>query len=641
MPSLSNASLSSAELLGPEGPLARRLPGFVPRSSQQELAACIEGALLENRLFIAESGTGTGKTFAYLVPTLTSGRRVLISTGTKALQDQVYERDLPQVRALLGRPVTTALLKGRGNYLCLYRLDRALHDPRLQRGPEAAQLGRIQAWATRTHRGDVAEVDVPEEADIWPLLTSTADNCLGSGCPRYSTCHVAKARREALAADVVVINHHLFFADLLLREEGFGQLLPAFDAVVFDEAHQLPETATAFFSVSVGSHQLGGLARDTLTEDLREHSEVPLLAQRVRALEQTLADARLAFGAEPRRAAWTELPESADARLALSAARARLAELAEALAIAAGKGQGLANCHRRAALLLERLDCVLDGSTSAQVRWFETTGRGFSVHATALDVAAELRDHLRPGKAWIFTSATLTIGKRFDHYQARMGLEHAETGYWESPFDYRRQALLYVPTDLPHPGSAEYTHAVVEAAVPVLEASRGRAFLLFTSHRALQEAARLLPARVHFPLLVQGSAPRTRLLERFRATGNAVLLGTGSFWEGVDVRGDALSCVIIDKLPFAAPDEPVLRARCEALAQSGRNPFLELQLPSAVIALKQGVGRLIRDEHDRGVLMLCDPRLFQKSYGRVFLESLPPIPLTRAVRDVTRFFAGG
>lgn len=627
---------SSADLLGPRGPFAGRLAGFVPRPSQQDLASHIERVLLEGGAFIAESGTGTGKTFAYLVPALLSGRRVLISTGTKALQDQIYRRDLPQVRELLERPVTTALLKGRANYLCLYRLQQAQSDPRLHARGEVDELACVQAWAARTRQGDIAEVDVPEDSAIWPLLTSTADNCLGGNCPRYTDCYVVRARREALAADVVVINHHLFFADLVLREEGFGQLLPVFDAIVFDEAHQLPEIATTFFSLSVGSHQLTGLARDTVVEDLKERSSVAALPQRARALEKAVADARVAFGVEARRAAWPD----ADAQAALSLLHARLVELAEALAIAAGKGEGLANCHRRARVLLERLALIFDGSGPDYVRWFEVSARGFILQLTALDVAHGLRPHLSTDKAWIFTSATLTIGKRFDHYRARMGLEEAETAYWESPFDYAHQTLLYVPADLPHPGASDYTRRVVDAALPVLVASGGRAFVLFTSHRALREAAALLAARLQFPLLVQGSAPRTQLLERFRSTPNAVLLGTSSFWEGVDVRGEALSCVIIDKLPFASPDDPVLRARCEALAADGRNPFLEYQLPNAVIALKQGVGRLIRDEHDRGLLMLCDPRLLGMAYGRTFLESLPPMPLSQSLEEVQSFFAG-
>jgi ATP-dependent DNA helicase DinG len=600
------------------------------------MAARIEQALGENGVFIGESGTGTGKTFAYLVPALRSKRRVLISTGTKNLQDQVFQRDLPLVRDLLGLPVAAALLKGRSNYLCLYRLERAEPDPSTR---AAAGLARIESWARRTRSGDIAEADVAEEAEVWPLVTSTADNCLGSSCPHYERCYVNRARRQALDADVVVVNHYLFFADLVLREEGFGQLLPGADAVIFDEAHQLPEIATMFFGTSLGSHQLVGLCRDTIIEDMRERSGIPALRGLAGAVERALSNARLAFGVEPRREAWTVVADDAQLLDAFARLQENLAELAGALECAAGKGHGLASCARRAFALLERLQLFRNTEPSDHVHWFETTARGFSLYLTALDIAPALRMHLSAEKAWIFTSATLTVGKRFDHYQTRLGLEHADTGSWESPFDYRRQALLYIPADLPPPSAPDYTHRVVESAVPVLEASHGRAFMLFTSHRALRQASQLLPAKVGFPLLVQGSAPRTRLLEQFRATEHAVLLGTGSFWEGVDVRGEALSCVIIDKLPFSSPDDPVLRARCEVLARLGRSPFLEYQLPNAVISLKQGVGRLIRDERDRGLLMLCDPRLLEKAYGRVFFDSLPPMPLTRSLADVQSFFA--
>lgn len=634
-------TLTSAAILGADGPVARRLPGFVPRSGQQEMAMKIEAALAHDGVFIGESGTGTGKTFAYLVPALRSRKRVLISSGTKNLQDQIFKRDLPFIRDTLSIPVTTALLKGRANYLCRYRLERCELGAHARSTPNTKHLARIREWAQYTRRGDIAEVsDVPEDADVWPLVTSTADNCLGSRCPHYNECHVNRARREALDADVVVINHHLFFADLVLREEGFGQLLPGVGAVIFDEAHQLPEIAAGFFGLTLGSHQLASLCRDTITEDLREHSGIPDLQQRAQSVEKATADFRLTFGTEPRRDAWRAMADDDRLHGALANLKADLSTLATALELAAGKSEGLANCYRRAMDLLDRLYAITDPSPADYVPWFETTKRGFVLHLTALDAAAPLRERLAEGrKAWIFTSATLTMNKSFEHYQTQMGLECAETGYWDSPFDYQNQTLLCIPAGLPNPDTPEYTLRVIEAAIPVLAASRGRAFMLFTSYRALKLAAELLPGKIDCPLLVQGSAPRPVLLECFRTAGNAVLLGTGSFWEGVDVRGEALSCVIIDKLPFASPDDPVLHARCEAIEQSGGNPFLQYQLPNAVIALKQGVGRLIRDENDRGLLMLCDPRLLNRGYGKVFLASLPPMPLTRELSDVADFFS--
>jgi len=621
------------------GALARGIPGFVPRPAQQEMAAAIERTLADAGMFIAESGTGTGKTYAYLAPVLLSGKKTLISTGTRHLQDQIYHRDLPQVRDALKRPVSVALLKGRANYLCHHRFARTAAEGRFGSRAQSAEFQKLADWARRTRRGDIAELDaVPEDSELWPLVTSTADNCLGAGCPDFDKCHVNAARREALAADVVVVNHHLFFADIALREEGFAQLLPGVEAVVFDEAHQLPEIASVFFGQSLSGSQLNGLARDAVAEDLREKSGVAGLPETAHKLEKAVADFRLAFGKEPKRNALAALEDDKTFRNGLTGLAARLDDLAQALALAAPKGQGLANCHRRALDLAERL-ALIRSATSDYVAWYETTSRGFGLYLTPLDVSGPFRGRIDgSGKAWVFTSATLAINRSFTHFQAQLGLEQAETALWDSPFDYARHALLYLPAGLPAPGSPDYTAAVVEAALPVLAASRGRAFVLFTSHRALRLAEELLRDRLDHPLLVQGEAPRSALLERFRALGNAVLLGTGSFWEGVDVRGEALSCVIIDKLPFAAPDDPVLAARGRAMEEDGRNPFMEYQLPAAVIALKQGAGRLIRDEQDRGVLMLCDPRLLSKAYGKTFLASLPPMPRTRVLADVEKFF---
>mgnify|MGYP001583318242 CR=1 FL=1 len=629
----------SADLLSATGPLATRLPGFFARAGQQQMAERIEATLTDAGVFIAESGTGTGKTFAYLVPVLRSGKKTLISSGTRHLQDQIYHRDLPLVRDALGIPVSVALLKGRANYLCRYRLARTAAEGRFASRHQASDFQKLVAWAGRTRRGDIAEVsEIPEDAELWPFVTSTAENCLGGDCPDFDKCCVNAARREALAADVVVVNHHLFFADLALREEGFSQLLPGVEAVVFDEAHQLAEIASVFFGQSLSAHQLNGLCRDVVAEDVREKSGVAGLAEAAGKLEKAVADFRLAFGREPKRDALDKLEDDKAFHHALTELAARLDGLVEALALAAPKGQGLANCHRRALELSERLARIRD-ATSDYVSWYETTARGFSLYLTPLDISVPFRGRIEgSGKAWVFTSATLAINKSFAHFQKQLGLESAETGLWDSPFDYARNTLLYLPTGLPNPGSPDYTVAVIEAALPVLAASRGRAFLLFTSHRALRLAEELLQGRLDHPLLVQGEAPRSVLLERFRSLGNAVLLGTSSFWEGVDVRGEALSCVIIDKLPFATPDDPVLRARARAMEEAGRSPFADYQLPSAVIALKQGAGRLIRDESDHGVLMLCDPRLLTRGYGKIFLDSLPPMPRTRALVDVERFF---
>lgn len=633
--------LSASEFLGLGGPFAQHVSGFAPRAQQQEMAEAVATALANHDTLIAEAGTGTGKTFAYLVPALLSGKKVIVSTGTKALQDQLFHRDLPAVREALGVPVTVALLKGRANYLCLHRLQLAESEGRFRSRIQAGEVVRIRVWAGRTRSGDIAELaDIPEDSAVWPLVTSTTDNCLGQECPSYNDCHVLKARRSALEADIVVINHHLFFADLALREEGFGELLPAAQAVILDEAHQLPETATHFFGVTLSSRQLLELARDAVAEQIKEAGDMPELASASEHLEKAVRDLRLALGIEEQRGAWQEIKAQAHVTQVLDTLREHLQMLSQLLEAAAPRGKGLENCWRRAVQLLEHFDQATESHMDQHVHWFETFPRSFAIHSTPLDSAEIFRTHLIKQKcAWIFTSATLTVGNRFEHFAQRMGLEDATMERWDSPFDFAQQALLYLPTAMPNPADHRYTEAVIEAALPVLKASGGRAFLLFTSHRALRTAVELLENRIPYPLLVQGSAPRAELLNRFRALGNAVLLGTSSFWEGVDVRGEALSCVIIDKLPFASPGDPVLQARLEGIREQGGNPFLDYQLPQAVLALKQGVGRLIRDSTDRGVLMLCDPRLLEKSYGKMFFDSLPPMPRTRSLEDVQYFFS--
>ncbi|MGA7802909.1 MAG: ATP-dependent DNA helicase [Gammaproteobacteria bacterium] len=628
---------SIAELLGADGALARVLPGFAPRPQQQAMAEAVAEAIDDHGQLVVEAGTGTGKSFAYLVPALLCGQKVIISTGTRHLQDQLFHRDLPMVRDALGVSARVALLKGRSNYLCVHRLDLAGPDGRRQ----AADLHRIQTWAGGTAAGDVAELaGIPEDSPLWPRVTSTPDNCLGQDCPRLGECFVMKARRGAQEADVVVINHHLLFADMALKEEGFGELLPGANAFILDEAHQLEEVASNFFGITLSSRQLLGLARDAQLEERREAGDMQDLNDAAQRLEKAVLDARLAFGTEVRRAPWTAVGESSAVGDALGNLRLALADLAAWLEVAAPRGRGLESCWRRAQNLAERVRLTTETPPADHVHWFETHTRAFAIHLTPLEVADVLRERISAlPSAWIFTSATLAVGERFEHFAGRLGLDRPRTLQLESPFDYRRNALLYVPPGLPEPNAPGYTGAVVERSLAVLQASRGRAFMLFTSHRALREAAALLEGRLDYPLLVQGSAPRSELLARFREAGNAVLLGTSSFWEGVDVRGSALSCVIIDKLPFASPGEPVLQARIEALRQGGGNPFRDYQLPNAVLTLKQGIGRLIRDVHDRGVLMLCDPRLLGKPYGRIFLASLPTMSRTRALEDVEAFFA--
>ena len=632
--------MQASDCLSNDGVLAGEVPDFAARPQQQEMAVAVERVLAHGEVLIVEAGTGTGKTFAYLVPALLSGRKVIISTGTRHLQDQLFHRDLPTVQSALAVPVSAALLKGRANYLCHHRLDTTRTEGRLTSRQQLGQLENIFDWSGRTRSGDIAELSgIPEDAPIWPRVTSTADNCLGQQCEWLQKCHVIQARRAAQDADLVVINHHLLCADLALKEEGFGELLPGVDAFIIDEAHQLPETAARFFGVTLSSRQLQELAQDSISEYVRETAEQEGLPDTARAVERALLDVRLSMGKGEQRSPWSKLANDQELIERLNRLRKSLAELSGELGQQAGRSRGLDNCYQRAVKLQSVLVQTTEKPPENTIHWFETWRQSFRINLTPLDVADNFSSHRQelPSR-WVFTSATLSVNGKFDHFAKRLGLEDANTLKLDSPFDFHNHALFYVPEGLPEPGHESYTDTMLDHAEQIIRASRGRCFVLFTSYRALNIAQRRLKDSCEFPLLVQGSAPRNELLERFRELGNAVLLGTSSFWEGVDVRGEALSCVIIDKLPFASPGDPVWQARIDTLKERGGNPFLEEQLPHAVITLKQGVGRLIRDVNDRGVLVICDPRLVAKSYGRVFLNSLPDMKRTRDFDEVVAFF---
>jgi ATP-dependent DNA helicase DinG len=632
--------MQASDCLSNDGVLAGEVPDFAARPQQQEMAVAVERALAHGEVLIVEAGTGTGKTFAYLVPALLSGRKVIISTGTRHLQDQLFHRDLPTVQSALAVPVNAALLKGRANYLCHHRLDTTRTEGRLTSRQQLGQLENIFDWSGRTRSGDIAELSgIPEDAPIWPRVTSTADNCLGQQCEWLQKCHVIQARRAAQDADLVVINHHLLCADLALKEEGFGELLPGVDAFIIDEAHQLPETAARFFGVTLSSRQLQELAQDSISEYVRETAEQEGLPDTARTVERALLGVRLSMGKGEQRSPWSKLANDQELIERLNRLRKSLAELSGELGQQAGRSRGLDNCYQRAVKLQSVLVQTTEKPPENTIHWFETWRQSFRINLTPLDVADNFSSHRQelPSR-WVFTSATLSVNGKFDHFAKRLGLEDANTLKLDSPFDFHNHALFYVPEGLPEPGHESYTDTMLDHAEQIIRASRGRCFVLFTSYRALNIAQRRLKDSCEFPLLVQGSAPRNELLERFRELGNAVLLGTSSFWEGVDVRGEALSCVIIDKLPFASPGDPVWQARIDALKERGGNPFLEEQLPHAVITLKQGVGRLIRDVNDRGVLVICDPRLVAKSYGRVFLNSLPDMKRTRDFDEVVAFF---
>jgi ATP-dependent DNA helicase DinG len=649
--------LDLEDIFGHDGPLARTLPDFRVRREQVRMAQRVADALSARESLVVEAGTGTGKTFAYLVPALLSGVRVLISTGTRTLQDQLFAKDLPLVSSALGRPARVALLKGRANYLCRYRLARVDDDaqqlgliepvkPR-GRGP-AAMLSRIQRWAITTRRGDLAEVrGLSDSHPVWAQVTATRETCLGPKCAEISRCHVALARREALDADIVIVNHHLLLADLALKEDGFGDLLGSADAVILDEAHQIPDLATQFFGAHVSARQIETLLREGRTELSRYQAggraatAAPAILAALGATEEALRDLRAAAPQMPSRLSWTS------GSGALGKAVAHLHQSLEQLSASLGSAEGEAAAEalsERTMELAAALARIGDVAALEGARTVEVSARGLSLSLMPFDISQRFRALVESRRgAWIFTSATLSVGEEFAHFTGRLGLDTTPTLRIDSPFDHERQALLYLPAGLPEPQSAHYVAAVMDTAVPLIEAARGGAFVLFTSHRALAQGAALLRTRwgsdTPYRLLVQGEAPRERLLEDFRADGNAVLLGTASFWEGVDVKGEALRLVVIEKLPFASPDDPLERARIEHLTATGGNAFRDYQLPEAALALKQGAGRLIRSEDDYGVVAICDPRVLGKSYGRVFLDALPAMTVTRDRHEVTRFLA--
>lgn len=634
-------------LFAADGTLAASLHGFRPRASQTEMARAVAQAIAARRVLIVEAGTGTGKTFAYLVPALLWGGKVILSTGTKNLQDQLFLRDIPVVRKALNAPVSVALLKGRANYVCHFHLERTLQNGRLTAREDVGYLRDISRFIKTTQTGDKAELsNVPENALIWNLVTSTRDNCQGAECAHYQDCFVMKARKEAQQADVVVVNHHLFFADVALKDTGVAELLPSANTVIFDEAHQLPDTATLFFGEDVSTSQIMELCRDVLAEGLTHARDGADWGALVASVEKSVRDLRLTFPTEGVRLALGQIAPSSAFFPALEHLKAMLSHLIEVLAGQAERAETIEQCRVRAVELSHRLADwreVNDESLPPTVLWLEAFSQSVQLHRTPLSIAPIFsKQREGPPRAWVFTSATLAVKQDFSHYSSQLGLTEETAISLPSPFDYQQQALLYSPTILPQPNSPDYADAVIDAALPVIEAAGGRTFFLCTTLRAVKRTAERLRNEFErrglpYPLFVQGEIGRTELLTQFRKAGNAVLIGSQSFWEGVDVPGEALSVVIIDKLPFAPPDDPVLAARITDMEKRGLNGFMHHQLPEAIINLKQGAGRLIRDESDRGVLMICDPRMLSKPYGRRIWQSLPPFARTRELATVQAF----
>lgn len=623
------------------GALGKAIPGFQPRQAQLDMAEAVAQTIRGEGQLVVEAGTGTGKTFAYLVPALLSGKKTIISTGSKNLQEQLFHRDLPLMTQALGFYGQVSLLKGRANYLCLDRLSRQMvesHTP--QSDPTLlSQLVKVRGWASETKSGDLGECEaIAEDSPVIPTITSTNDNCLGKECPSYQDCFVLKARKRAMDSDVVVVNHHLFLADLAIKETGFGELIPEADVFIFDEAHQLPDIASQYFGQSVSSRQIQELAKDIEIGYRTEARDMRQLQKVGEKLVQTAGDLRILLGEPGFRGNWREALNSAPIVRELERLQDALDFALDVLKLALGRSQLLDTAYERATLIKARIDRVCDVSITGYSYWYDTTPRHFSLHITPLSVADKFHEQieLKQG-AWIFTSATLAVNDDFGHFTSRLGLQPTQQFSLPSPFDYQSQARLCVPRYLPEPNSPGLADKLVNMLAPLIEQNRGRCFFLCTSHNMMRDLGERFRETLTVPVLLQGETSKQKTLAEFMELGNALLVATGAFWEGIDVRGDALSCVIIDKLPFTAPDDPLLKARIEDCRLKGGDPFAQVQLPDAVITLKQGVGRLIRDKRDQGALIICDNRLVTRDYGGIFLSSLPPIPRTRDLEVVKEF----
>nr|WP_202627091.1 ATP-dependent DNA helicase [Cronobacter sakazakii] len=619
--------------------MANAIPGFKPREPQRQMAQAVSAAIEAATPLVVEAGTGTGKTYAYLAPALRAGKKVIISTGSKALQDQLYSRDLPTVAKALEFKGRLALLKGRSNYLCLERLEQqalAGGDLPVQTLSDVIQL---RGWANETVDGDISTCGrVAEDAPVWPLVTSTNDNCLGTDCPLYKDCFVVKARKKAMEADVVVVNHHLFLADMVVKESGFAELIPEAEVIIFDEAHQLPDIASQYFGQSLSSRQLLDLARDIIIAYRTEVKDTQQLQKCADRLAQSTQDFRLQLGDPGFRGNLRELLADTSISRALLLLDDALELCYDVAKLSLGRSALLDAAFERAALYRARLKRLKEINQPGYSYWYECNSRHFTLALTPLTVADKFQDVIaEKGGSWIFTSATLSVNDDLHHFTERLGIHEAKTLLLPSPFDYARQALLCVPRGLPQTNQPQAGKALARMLQPLIEANQGRCFMLCTSHAMMRELAEQFRATMTLPVLLQGETSKSQLLEQFISAGNALLVATSSFWEGVDVRGDALSLVIIDKLPFTSPDDPLLKARMEDCRLRGGDPFDEVQLPEAVITLKQGVGRLIRDVDDRGVLVICDNRLVMRPYGAVFLKSLPPTPRTRDIGEAARF----
>lgn len=640
---------SVAQAFSKNGALAQAISGFSPRQAQTDMALAVAETISKKSALIVEAGTGTGKTFAYLIPAFMSidgshnehqqPQKIIISTGTKNLQEQLFHKDIPLIKKALASNAQVALLKGRANYLCRYRLDQYQQTRGQLDATMLSDLVKVKTWANSTQSGDIGElVNVSEDSGVFPYVTSTLDNCLAKDCPDYEQCYLVRARQKAIEADLVVVNHHLFFADMALKDTGFGELIPKAQVMVFDEAHQIGDIASDYFGEAFSTRQLVDLCTDVLQIYRSKLTDVKQLGLAADKLQKTCQEFRLLFNYDPERGNWREKYQQPQFVQKYQRIKVDLDFLYQVIKLCVSRNEAIDNCFDRALNLLAQYDAMANVDVNGMSFWYETTPRHVVLHITPLSVAEKFSCYVKDsGAGWVFTSATLAVDNSFAHFAKPLGLDTAKHLLLESPFDYPQQSQLIVPRYLPEANDKNRARHLAQLAQPLIAASQGACFMLFTSYRVMHQVAELLAEQIDNPLLVQGQMAKRVLLDKFVEIDNAVLLATASFWEGIDVRGDKLTCVIIDKLPFASPDDPLLQARCEDVRRQGGDAFAQIQLPQAVIALKQGVGRLIRDVNDRGIMVICDNRLVNRPYGQTFLKSLPQMKRSRDLHKATEF----
>ncbi len=632
------------EFFSEKGDLSHNIDGYRVRQEQIDISILIDEAITHKKKLIVEAGTGIGKTFAYLVPAFLSGGKIIISTATKNLQDQLFTKDIPVIRDALKVPVSLAMLKGRSNYLCHLRLENAMIEGAFMTKEDVTHLHLVNQYAKHSIDGDRAELDtIPESSSIWPQVTSTKENCLGQECSFYKECFVMSARKKALAADVTIVNHHLFFADLNMKEEGISELLPKATTVIFDEAHQIPDIASIFFGKNISTSKISEIVQDGFQIYLKHMKDVSDFELILNDLEKANKNFRLVFPRESNRYPYQKISSFSQFESSYLNLVQKLKKIIELLTLHKDRDSEIEKYFDSANEILKSFDDWLEDKDNNSIKWIEIYSQSLQLNNTPLSIADMFARHINnESTSWVFTSATLAVKNNFDHFKNQLGLIDADSVSKESPFNYAEKALLFVPKTMPDANHENFNFAVVNQIYPFIKASKGRAFILCTTLKSMREIFTLLQDKIEtdqldYPIYLQGDGSRNHLLNKFREHGHAILIGSLSFWEGVDVKGDALSLVVIDKLPFFSPEDPVLAARIDKINQSGKNAFLEYQLPNAVITLKQGAGRLIRDEFDKGVLVICDTRIIEKAYGKRMWQSLPPFSRTRDDLEVIQF----